>query len=155
MSSKSNKSIFLVGHWYTEEEMKAMQSVYHDAKLHPDFFKYMVNHPIYGNIGYATYLWKVISELDEQELDRYGDFVPGMPNALVDVYTKVFLWLEGHTQDETACNAIIYSSSDFVLGVIQWFVDQYNDIVEERRKGSVKDLYEELKEDLFDYLSGC
>lgn len=150
------EKVFIVGLEYTKEEWEKLLNSQSKnvTEYHPEFKENFMQHPKYGSMSFSKYMYEIVKELDEEVLDTFGEYVPGLPNSLVSPYTKVFLWLEYLIQDKKSNNAIEVTSSWLVVERIGEMVEKFNKLGE-KEGDSVEELYYELKELLFDYLDGC
>jgi len=107
-----------------------------------------------SKVSYIKYVWDVIGNKRESVLDTFGEYDSEIPNELIDVHTKVFLWLEYILNDKKAREAMVMTCSELC-------VEDLEDLVAAYIKGSedsqfdIVQLYNELYDTMFNYLDGC
>lgn len=107
-----------------------------------------------SRISYIRYVWDVIGNKREEVLDTFGEYDSEIPNELIDVHTKVFLWLEYILNDKKAHEAMVMTCSELCVKDMEDLVAAYIKGSEDSRFDIVQ-LYNELYDTMFNYLDGC
>ena len=107
-----------------------------------------------SRVSYIKYVWDIVGNKREAILDTFGEYEPGMPNEVIDVHTKIFLWLESMLSDANTREAMVMTSSGLCVNDIEELVKRYNKNIENDGFDPVQ-LYDELYDTMFDYLDGC
>jgi hypothetical protein len=106
-----------------------------------------------GKETYMRYVYDIIYYQREEELDAFGEYIPGMPNVVLDAKTKALMWLQTLLQDEKSREAMIMTSSELCVeeldDVIMLFEQAHNE------DSSIDVVYDRLLEVMFDFLEGC
>jgi hypothetical protein len=110
------------------------------------------NHYIQDTL-YANWVWEMLYNRNEDKLALFGPYIEGVPDELVSVEVRSFMFLDTMIQSEVDSELFEQTASTAVLDCIARYVDMYRNI--DQQDMSIEDLYSNMIADLYDYLEGC